>query len=135
MCIHRNDAGAFGGRTAALGVLLAMSLFSAPTSAQQQEVLTFEGKGGSPIRITNEKGEVQEEITEKQLERIIVKLKPRIPQQFEEQGQEPRSVAPQTTRISTKSDPTIDEMLKTRRQNLKMRKARADNPPRKRRKR
>ncbi|MFP6616815.1 MAG: hypothetical protein VCB26_10460, partial [Candidatus Hydrogenedentota bacterium] len=104
-------------------------------SAQQKEVLTFQGKGGSPIKIVNEKGEVKEDVSEEQLKRIIVRTKLRIPQQKENAGEAEGSTrdAAQAKRNSAKTDPTIDEMLKKRQANLKKRRARADRPPRKRR--
>lgn len=129
------DAGMVGGRFATLCALVAILLFSVSASAQQKEVLTFQGKGGSPIKIVNEKGEVKEDVSEEQLKRIIVRTKLRIPQQKENAGEAEGSTrdAAQAKRNSAKTDPTIDEMLKKRQANLKKRRARADRPPRKRR--
>ncbi|MFP6597048.1 MAG: hypothetical protein VCC01_06290, partial [Candidatus Hydrogenedentota bacterium] len=117
---HLRDAGMVGGRFTTLCALVAILLFSVPASAQQKEVLTFQGKDGPPIKIVNEKGEVKEEVSEEQLKRIIVRTKLRIPQQKENAGE-----AEGSTRNSAKTDPTIDEMLKKRQANLKKRRASA----------
>lgn len=132
MSMHRRGTSTRSERLAAFCSLLTILLYSFPAPAQQKEVLTFEGVGDSPIRILNEKGEIKEEVSQQQLKMITVKPKLIIPQRRDKPTEEKKPA--DNSVLTAKSDPTIDEMLKTRRENLKKRRAYADRPPRKRRK-
>ena len=116
-------------------ITLSLLIVLTPVSVsaqQQEEVFTFKGQGGSPIKILNEKGEVQEEVRESDLKSIIVKPKLYIPQRAE-QPQNVRRHPQNRTKKSVKSNKSLDELLNERRKKLRRSTAYLNRPPRKRR--
>ena len=118
--------------------LIATSIFlihAHSAQAQDDEVPTFTGERGKPIRILNEKGEVQEELDEAELKSIKAAPPRKFPQLDESESTKKKSM-PTVTRgapSAAKKNKTIDELLKQRRQNRNIRRASGNQPPRKRR--
>ena len=115
-------------------VVFGLSMFACPAQAQQEEVLTFKGEGGTSIKVLDENGEVKEEINDDSIKNIVVAPKWSIPKTFEEEEPEEKSVgnAPKADRNPGERNKDIDDMLKLRKQKFRTSRAYVNRPPKKR---
>jgi len=134
MSRHSHKATKFRNQLLAPCIALAVTLTAAPSPAQkQEEILTFKGEGDSPIKVLNEKGEVQEEIREDQIKKFIVAPKWSVPKRLDDTPpkKEPARNAVPSSVQPAKPNKTIDEMLKERKRFRRKSTAKANRPPKK----